>query len=187
MKYAAELVGTFFIVLAVVGTATLHGKQVGDQGVAVALGFTLMAMIYSLGPISGAHLNPAVSFAMLLSRRMPAGQMVGYWIAQIAGAILATGLVCLIASSVPGFSAAANGLAATGYAEHSPGGYSLLAGFLAETFLTVLLVLTILGVTDQRAPVGFAGLAIGVAVAACATIGGTVTNGSFNQARSIGP
>jgi aquaporin Z len=187
MKYAAELVGTFFLVLAVVGTATLHGRQVGDLGVAVALGFTVMAMIYAVGPISGAHLNPAVSFGMMLSRRMPAGQMVGYWIAQIVGAILAAGLVCLIAGGIPGFSAAANGLAATGYAEHSPGGYSLLAGFLAEAVITTLLVLTILGATDQRAPVGFAGLAIGGVLIACATIGGSVTNGSFNPARSIGP
>src|SRR5215467_6933184 len=138
MKYAAELVGTFFLVLAVVGSATTKGN------VPLALGFTVMAMVYALGPISGAHLNPAVSFGMLLSRRMPAGQMLGYWVAQIVGAILATALVCWIASSIPGFSAVANRLAATGYAEHSPGGYSLLAGFLAETVVTVLLVLTIL-------------------------------------------
>ena len=178
MKYAAEFVGTFFLVLAVVGAAVTKGT------VPLALGFTVMAMIYTVGPISGAHLNPAISFGMMLSRRMPAGQMLGYWIAQIAGGIVATGLVVWIVAGSP---AGGGTLAANGYGANSPGGYGLLGGFLAETILTTLLVLTVLGSTDQRAPVGFAGLAIGAVLIACANIGGGVTNGSFNPARSIGP
>jgi len=185
MKYAAELFGTFALVFAVVGTATLH--KGGDLAVPVALGMTVMAMIYAVGPISGAHLNPAVTFGFVLSRRMPFGQAMGYWVVQIIGGIVATALVVAIAGGVTGFNPVASGLAATGYAEHSPGGYSLMAGFLAETILTMFLVMTVLGSTDQRAPVGFAGLAIGVILIACADIGGGVTNGSFNPARSIGP
>jgi aquaporin Z len=186
MKYAAELFGTFALVFAVVGTATLH--KGGDLAVPFALGCTVMAMIYAVGPISGAHLNPAVTLGFLLSRRMGAGQALGYWIAQVIGAIVATAAVVAIASGgAGGFDAASNGLAATGYGAHSPGNYSLMAGFVAETILTVFLVMTVLSSTDERAPVGFAGLAIGVVLIACATIGGTVTNGSFNPARSIGP
>ena len=188
MKYAAELFGTFVLVFACLGTATLHGNEVGHIGVAFAIGLAVMAMIYTVGPISGAHLNPAVTFGMLLSRRIGAGQAAGYWVAQIAGGIIAATLVFAIANGVPGgFSASANGFAATGYAAHSPGHYSLLAAFLAETFLTTLLVTTVLGSTDQRAPVGFAGLAIGTILISIILIGIPVTNGSFNPARSIAP
>src|SRR5215470_13980333 len=140
MKYAAELFGTFALVFAVVGTATLH--KGGDLAVPVALGMTVMAMIYAVGPISGAHLNPAVTFGFVLSRRMPFGQAMGYWVVQIIGGIVATALVVAIAGGVTGFNPVASGLAATGYAKHSPGGYSLMAGFLAETILTMFLVMT---------------------------------------------
>jgi aquaporin Z len=188
MKYAAELFGTFALVFAGLGTAIIHGDQVGHMGIAFAFGLTLLAMVYTVGPISGCHINPAVTFGMLLSRRIGGGQAVGYWIAQIIGGILGAALVLAIANGAPGgFSASGTGFAATGFGEHSPGHYNLLAGFLAETFLTMLLVITVLGATDVKAPAGFAGLPIGLVLTVIILVGIPVTNGSFNPARSIGP
>ena len=188
MKYAAELFGTFVLVFAGVGTAVLAGSAVGNVGVALAFGLALLAMCYTVGPISGCHINPAVTFGMLLSRRIGAAQALGYMVSQIIGAIVASGLVLLIANGGPGgYSASASGLAATGFGIHSPGQYSLLAGFLAEVFLTMLLVITVLGATDEKAPVGFAGIPIGLILSTIILAGIPVTNGSFNPARSIGP
>lgn len=188
MKYAAELFGTFVLVFAGLCAAVIAGDQVHNVGVALAFGLSLMAMCYALGPISGCHINPAVTFGMLLSRRMGLTEAVGYWIAQIIGAIIAAGVVLFIAKGAPGgYNAAIGGLAANGYADHSPGGYSLAAAFVAEMFLTMILVLTVLGSTDNRAPAGFAGIPIGLSLSILIIAGIPITNGSFNPARSIGP
>lgn len=188
MKYAAELFGTFVLIFTGIGTAVIHGAEVGHVGIAMAFGFTLVALIYTIGPVSGCHINPAVTFGMFLSRRIGGRQAAGYVVAQIVGGILGAALVYLIASGGPGgFSPAANGFAATGFGLHSPGHYNLMSAFVAETFLTMLLVITVLGATDVKAPVGFAGVAIGVMLTVIILVGIPVSNASFNPARSIGP
>jgi aquaporin Z len=189
MKYAAELFGTFVLVFAGLGTAVIAGGEVHNVGVAFAFGLSLMAMAYTLGPISGCHINPAVSFGMFLSKRMSFGEMIGYWIAQVIGAILAAAVVLFIAKGVPGgYDPTVTGFAANGYGiDHSPGHYKLAAAFVAEMFLTMLLVLTVLGSTDNRAPAGFAGIPIGLILTVLILCGIPVTNGSFNPARSTGP
>jgi aquaporin Z len=188
MKYAAELFGTFVLVFAGLGAAVLGGSKFGIIGVALAFGLSLMAMAYALGPISGCHINPAVTLGMLLSRRMGFMEAVGYWVAQIIGGVIGSGVVLFIANGTPaGYNAAVGGLAANGYGLHSPDGYNWIACFVAETFLTMLLVLTVLGATDNRAPAGFAGIPIGLILTAIHFAGVPVTNGSFNPARSIGP
>ncbi len=188
MKYAAEMFGTFVLVFAGVGTAVIAGGQVGNVGVALAFGLALMAMAFTVGPISGCHLNPAVTVAIAISRRMKISETLGYIAAQIAGATVASGVVVFIANGAPGgYKAALSGLAATGYGAHSPGHYSLAACFVAEMFLTMLLAGTVLGATDNRAPAGFAGIPIGFILTAIILAGIPVTNGSFNPARSIGP
>lgn len=188
MKYAAELFGTFVLVFAGLGTAVIAGSQVGNVGVAFAFGLSLLAMAYTFGPISGCHVNPAVSLGMFLSKRISIRDLFGYWIAQVIGAIIAAGVVLVIANGAPGgYNAAASGLAATGYGAHSPGHYGLWAAFVAEMFLTMLLVITVLGATDNRAHAGFSGIPIGLILTTIILAGIPVTNGSFNPARSIGP
>jgi aquaporin Z len=189
MKYAAELFGTFVLILAGLGAAVMAGQPIGIVGIALAFGLSLMAMAYALGPVSGCHINPAVSLGMFLSKRMGFGEMIGYWIAQSIGSIIAAGVVLYIANGAPGgYSAAVNGFAANGYGfEHSPGHYSMAAGFVAEMFLTMVLVLTVLGSSDSRVAVGFAGIPIGLVLTAIHFAGVPVTNGSFNPARSLGP
>jgi aquaporin Z len=187
MKYAAELFGTFVLVFAGLGTAVIAGGQVGNVGVALAFGLALLAMVYTVGPISGCHINPAVTFGMFLSKRISQKDMIGYWIAQVIGGIIAAGVVLFIASGAPGYNLATSGLAANGFLEHSPGHYGLGAAFVAEMFLTMLLVITVLAATDDRAPAGFAGIPIGLTLTTIILAGIPVTNGSFNPARSIGP
>jgi aquaporin Z len=187
MKYAAELFGTFVLVFAGLGTAVIAGGKVGNVGVAMAFGLALMAMAYSVGPISGCHINPAVTLGMVVSGRMAAKEAVGYWIAQCIGAIIASGVILFIATGAPGGSIASLAGAANGFGDHSPTNYSMAASFVAEMFLTMLLVFTVLGATDDRAPAGFAGIPIGLILTTIILAGIPVTNGSFNPARSIGP
>ncbi|MBO9539003.1 aquaporin Z [bacterium] len=187
-KYWAELLGTFVLVFGGVGTAVLAGSKVGFLGVALAFGLSLLAMVYVVGPISGCHVNPAVTFGMYLSRKIGGRDALAYAGAQIVGAILGAGLVYLIARGVPGgYSAAVSGLAANGYGAHSPGGYDLLSAFCAEVVLTFFLVVTVLGATDVKTPPGFAGIPIGLVLTLIHLIGIPVTNTSVNPARSIGP
>jgi aquaporin Z len=187
MKYAAELLGTFVLVFAGLTTAVVAGGQVHNVGVALAFGLSLLAMAYALGPISGCHINPAVTLGMLVARRMSAKDAIGYWVAQIIGGTIAAGVVLYIAQGAPGGGLASLAGAANGFAEHSPGNYSMAASFVAEMFLTMLLVLTVLGATDNRAPAGFAGIPIGLILTVLILAGIPITNGSFNPARSIGP
>lgn len=187
MKYAAELFGTFVLIFAGVGTAVIAGAKVGNVGVALAFGLALMAMAFSVGPISGCHINPAVTLGMVVSGRMPAKEAIGYWVAQCAGAIIASGIILFIATGAPGGSIASLAGAANGFGDHSPTNYSMAASFVAEMFLTMLLVFTVLGATDDRAPAGFAGIPIGFILTTIILAGIPVTNGSFNPARSVGP
>jgi aquaporin Z len=181
------LFGTFVLVFGGVGSAVLAGNKIGWVGIAVAFGLALLAMVYVVGPISGCHINPAVTLGLLLSRKISAKDATIYAVAQVIGGILAAAVVLLIAREVPGgYDPAAAGLAANGYGEHSPGHYSLMAGLVSEVILTAVLVVTVLGATDVRAPVGFAGLAIGLVLTLMHLVGIPITNASFNPARSIG-
>jgi len=181
-------VGTFVLVFGGCGSAVLAGDKIGFLGVSLAFGLTLLTMVYAIGPISGCHINPAVTVGLMLSGKFDRRLAPGYFIGQILGGIVAAAVVLLIAKGLPtGYDPASTGLAANGYGEHSPGGYALGASFLAEVVLTGLLILTVLGATDTRAPVGFAGIPIGLMLTLIHLIGIPVTNTSVNPARSIGP
>ena len=187
-RYLAESLGTFVLVFASCGTAVLAGDKVGFLGVSLAFGLSLLAMVYAIGPISGCHINPAVTIGILLSKKMEAKYAGGYIIAQIVGAIVAAGLLLVIVKGVPGgYDPAVVGFAANGYGDHSPGHYNLLSALLVEIVLTFFLVFTVLAATDIRAPVGFAGIPIGLVLTLIHLVGIPVTNTSVNPARSIGP
>jgi len=189
-KCLAEFLGTFWLVLGGCGSAVLAAKfpdvGIGLTGVALAFGLTVLTAAYAFGPVSGGHFNPAVTVGLWAGGRFPARHIAPYVVVQVAGAIVAAGVLYLIASGKPGFDAAA-GFAANGYGEHSPGNYSLLAALVTELVMTFMFVLIILGATHTRAPVGFAGLAIGLALTLIHLISIPVTNTSVNPARSTGP
>ena len=187
-KYIAEMIGTFVLVFGGCGSAVLAGKEIGYLGVSIAFGLTLLAMAYAIGHISGCHINPAVTVGLLVSKKMDSRDVAGYIVAQIVGAILAAALLLAIAKGVAGgFDPALTGFAANGYGDHSPGKYNLLSAFLAEVILTFFLMFTVLGATDIKAPVGFAGIPIGLVLTLIHLVGIPVTNTSVNPARSIGP
>jgi aquaporin Z len=187
-RYVAELVGTFVLVFGGCGSAVLAGEKIGFAGVSFAFGLSLLAMVYAIGPISGCHINPAVTVGVLLSKKMQPRYALGYLVAQVIGAILAAGILLLIAKSGPApYDPAVAGFAANGYGEHSPGHYTLLAAFVVEVILTAFLVVTVLGATAVEAPVGFAGIPIGFVLVLIHLVGIPVTNTSVNPARSIGP
>ena len=191
MKRAmAEFIGTFWLVFGGCGSAVLAAKfpgtGIGFMGVALAFGLTVLTMAYAVGHISGGHFNPAITVGLYTARRIPAADVTPYVIAQVLAAIAGAAVLFVIASGKPGFSVA-DGFAANGYAEHSPGGYSLLACLVAEVVLTFMFLMVILGVTDRRAPQGFAPLAIGLALTIIQLVGIPVTNASVNPARSTGP
>jgi aquaporin Z len=187
-KYAAELVGTFVLVFGGVGTAVFAGGHVGFVGVALAFGLALLVMCYTLGPISGCHINPAVTLGVLLAKNIGIKDAAAFVIAQIIGAVIAAGVILAIAHGLPGgYDPSASGLGANGYGLHSPDHYSMGAGFLAEVVLTSFLVIVVLGSTDIKAPVGFAGVAIGLVLTLIHLVGIPITNTSVNPARSIGP
>jgi aquaporin Z len=187
-KYLAEAIGTFVLVVGGVGSAVLAGEKIGYVGVALAFGFSLLAMVYTIGPVSGCHVNPAVTVGAVLAEKIEIGDAIGYVLFQIVGAIVGAGIIFMIANGAPGgYSPAASGLGANGFGEHSPAGYSLAAAFVAETVLTMFLVLTVLGSTDVKAPAGFAGVAIGLVLTLIHLVGIPITNTSVNPARSLGP
>lgn len=187
-KYFAEFVGTFVLVFGGVGSAVLAGAHIGNIGIALAFGLSLLAMVYTIGPISGCHINPAVTVGVFCARKIGAKDAIMYVIAQILGAILAAALVLVIAHGMPGgYHASVAGLGSDGYGLHSPDHYSMAAGFIAEVILTMFLVLTVLGSTDVAAPVGFAGVAIGLVLTLDHLVCIPITNTSVNPARSIGP
>jgi len=186
----AELIGTFWLVFGGCGSAVLAAAfpnvGIGLLGVALAFGLTVLTMAYAIGHVSGCHLNPAVSVGLVVAKRFPAGELLAYVVAQVVGAILAAATLYVIASGKAGFSLA-GGFASNGYAEHSPGGYSLIACLVAEVVLTFMFLMIILGATDRRAPQGFAPIAIGLGLTLIHLVGIPVTNLSVNPARSTGP
>ena len=190
-KFAAELIGTFWLVFGGCGSAVLAAKfpevGIGFVGVALAFGLTLLTMAYTIGHISGCHLNPAVTLGLCAGGRFPPSGIPTYWAAQVAGAIIAALVLLFIASGTPAFDLATNGLAQNGYGDGSPGHYSLTAAFLCEVVLTAGFLLVILGSTDDRAPTGFAPIAIGLALTLIHLVSIPVTNTSVNPARSTGP
>ena len=190
-RILSEFLGTFLLVFGGCGSAVLAAAfpevGIGLVGVSLAFGLTVVTMAYAVGHISGGHFNPAVTIGLFTARRIPAADLAPYIVAQVIGAIAAAALLLMIASGKPGYSIVANGLVANGYGEHSPGGYSLLAGFVCETVLTFFFLLIILGTTEPRAPHGFAPLAIGLALTLIHLISIPVTNTSVNPARSLGP
>jgi aquaporin Z len=190
-RAAAEAIGTFWLVLGGCGSAVMAAKfpevGIGLVGVAFAFGLTLLTMAYAIGHISGCHINPAVSVGLAAGNRFPAAELVPYIIAQVLGAVAAAFVLSIIAGGKPGFDLVASGFAANGYAEHSPGGYSLAAAAVCEIVMTFMFLLIILGATDKRAPAGFAGLPIGLGLVLIHLISIPVTNTSVNPARSTGP
>jgi aquaporin Z len=189
-KLVAEFLGTFWLVLGGCGSAVLAaafpGLGVGFAGVSLAFGLTVLTGAYAFGPISGGHFNPAVSVGLWAGGRFPGSQVPSYVGAQLAGAISAAGMLYVIASGAPGFDVSA-GFAANGYGVHSPGGYSLLSAAVTEMVMTFMFLMVILGATDERAPAGFGGLAIGLALTLIHLVSIPVTNTSVNPARSTGP
>lgn len=186
----AEVFGTFWLVFGGCGSAVLAAGfpkvGIGLTGVSLAFGLTVLTMAYAVGHVSGCHLNPAVSLGLVVGQRFPARELPAYVAAQVVGAVAASATLLGIASGADGFSLA-GGFAANGFGEHSPGGYTLAAGFLAEFVLTFFFLFVILGATDSRAPAGFAPIAIGLALCLIHLIGIPVTNVSVNPARSTGP
>jgi aquaporin Z len=194
-RAGAEFIGTFWLVFGGCGSAVLAAAfpsgnpahlGIGFLGVAFAFGLTVLTMAYAIGHISGCHLNPAVSVGLVVGKRFPAKELPAYVIAQVLGAIAGAAVLCVIASGKAGFDLA-GGFASNGYAEHSPGGYSLVACLVAEVVLTFMFLMIILGATDRRAPQGFAPIAIGLGLTLIHLIGIPVTNLSVNPARSTGP
>ncbi len=187
-RYFAEFIGTFVLVFGGCGAAVLAGGKIGFAGVALAFGLSLLAMVYTIGHISGCHINPAVTLGLLITKKLERRYALGYWIAQILGGIVAAACLLVIAKGTPnGYDPSVLGFAANGYGAHSPGQYGLGAALLTEIILTFFLVLTVIGATDLKAPVGFAGIPIGLVLVLIHLVGIPVTNTSVNPARSIGP
>ncbi len=188
-RYGAEFVGTFWLVLGGCGSAVLAAGfpevGIGLHGVSLAFGLTVLTMAYAIGHISGCHLNPAVSIGLCAAGRFPASQLVPYIASQVLGAIAAGGVLYMIASGQAGFDVA-GGFASNGFGEHSPGGYSLGSAFVTEVVMTMMFLVIILGATDERAPKGFAPIAIGLGLTLIHLISIPVTNTSVNPARSTG-
>jgi aquaporin Z len=188
-RYGAEFLGTFWLVLGGCGSAVLAaafpGVGIGLLGVSLAFGLTVLTMAYTVGHISGGHFNPAVSIGLVAGGRFDAKDLAPYIVAQVLGGIAAGGVLFVIASGKPGFDLAA-GFASNGYADHSPGGYSLLAGFVAEVVMTAMFLVIIMGATSPKAPAGFAPIAIGLGLTLIHLVSIPVTNTSVNPARSTG-
>jgi len=188
-KLVAEFLGTGWLVLGGCGSAVLAAAVpnlgIGYAGVALAFGLSVVTGAYAFGHISGAHFNPAITLGLFTARRFPARNVIPYWVAQVAGGIAGAAILYAIASGAAGFDAS-SGFASNGYGEHSPQGYSLLAGLVCEIVMTFMFLLVVLGATSPRAPLGFAPLAIGLALTLIHLVSIPVTNTSVNPARSTG-
>jgi aquaporin Z len=187
----AEFIGTFWLVFGGCGAAVLAARfpniGIGILGVSLAFGLTLLTMAYAIGHISGCHINPAVSVGLCVAKRFPTSELPAYIVAQVAGAVVASAVLYAIATGQPGVDVIASGFAANGYGDHSPGGYSLVAGLITEIVLTFGFLFVILGASDRRVPVGFAPIPIGLCLTLVNLVGISVTNMSVNPARSTGP
>jgi aquaporin Z len=187
-KYVAEFLGTFALVFIGCGSAVIAGSYIGFVGISFAFGLTVLAMVYAIGPISGCHINPAISIAMLVAGKMKGKDALMYIIAQCLGAIVAAGILLAIANGVSGYDLTTDGLGQNGFGHNgSPAGYSLAACFLAEVVLTALFLFVIFGSTSKAAPKGFAGLSIGFSLVLIHLVGIPITGTSVNPARSLGP
>lgn len=190
-RLTAEFIGTFWLVLGGVGSAVYAAAfpdvGIGLLGVSLAFGLTVVTMAYSIGHISGCHLNPAVTVGLWAGGRFPARDIAPYIISQVLGASAAAALIYAIAQGSPAYDLATNGLAANGYGAHSPGGYSLIAGFATEVVMTFFFLVIIMGSTHSKAPAGFAPIAIGLGLTLIHLISIPITNTSVNPARSTGP
>ena len=189
-RFAAELIGTFWLVLGGCGSAVIAGGfpevGIGLAGVSLAFGLTVLTMVYALGPVSGGPFNTAVTIGLWAGGRFDAKDVIPYFVAQVIGAIAAAAVIYVIASGAPGFDVQ-NGFAANGYGDHSPGKYVMSSAIVSELVMTFGFLIIILGATDKRAPAGFAGLAIGLALTLIHLVSIPVTNTSVNPARSTGP
>ncbi len=194
-KYIAELIGTFVLVLIGCGSAVIAGDQIGFLGISFAFGLAVLAMVYAIGPISGCHINPAISIAMLAAGKMKAKDTIFYIISQIAGAVLAGSILYAIASGLDGYSISGSGLGQNFFGQETvlvdgveiTLGYTMVAAFLAEVVLTFIFLMVIFGSTSDKAPKGFAGISIGLSLAMIHMVGIPITGTSVNPARSIGP
>lgn len=186
-KYVVELLGTFVLVFMGCGSAVLAGGYIGFVGISFAFGLSVVAMAYAIGGISGCHINPAISISMLAAGKMKLKDTVIYIVMQCVGAIIAAAVLYGVAIGKPGYSLTVNGLGQNGYGTASPGGFSMASGFLAEVVLTFIFLLVIHGSTSEKAPKGFAGIAIGLSLVLIHLVGIPITGTSVNPARSLGP
>lgn len=186
-KYAAELLGTFVLVLMGCGSAVLAGTYIGFVGISFAFGLAVLAMTYTIGGVSGCHINPAVTVSMLVAGKIKLKDAAAYILSQCIGATLGACVLYIIASGRAGYSLASVGLGQNGYDAASPAGYGLVASFTAEVVLTFIFLIVIHGATSDKAPQGFAGLAIGMSLVLIHLVGIPVTGTSVNPARSLGP
>ncbi len=186
-KYLAELLGTFFLVFFGTGSVVVAGTYIGFLGIALAFGLSVLVMVYAIGPISGCHINPAITLAMLVAGKIPSKDAAIYIVVQCIGAIIASALLLAIMIGHPGYDLATNGLGQNGYGVASPGDFSLESGFIAEVVLTFVFLMVIFGATSKAAPAGFAGIAIGLSLATIHMVGIPITGTSVNPARSLGP
>jgi aquaporin Z len=186
-KYLAEFIGTFVLVFIGTGAAVVAGKSLGVLGIAFAFGLAVLVMVYTIGPISGCHINPAITIAMLMNGKIPSKDALIYIVVQCIGAIIASALLLAILTGNPAYSLSTNGLGQNGYGIASPGGYSLVSGLIAEIILTFIFLMVIFGATSRAAPAGFAGIAIGLSLTMIHIFGIMITGVSVNPARSLGP
>jgi aquaporin Z len=186
-KYIAEFIGTLVLVLMGCGSAVIAGGSVGYLGIAIAFGLSVLVMVYAIGNISGCHINPAITIAMLVARKISGKDGLFYIIAQFIGAIIGAGILWAVASGLSGYSIVKNGLGQNGFGIHSPAGYSLVSCLIAEVVLTAIFLFVIFGSTHKMAPRGFAGIAIGLSLTLIHIVGIPITGTSVNPARSLGP
>ena len=190
-KLTSEMIGTAWLVLGGCGSAVIAAGfpnvGIGLMGVSLAFGLTVLTMAYSIGAVSGCHLNPAVTIGLAVAGRHPKSEIIPYIAAQLLGGVIGAGLLYLIATGKPGFDVVASGFAANGYGEHSPGGYSMMSGLITEVVATAFFLFIILSSTDKKAPAGFAPISIGLALTLIHLLTIPVTNTSVNPARSLGP
>jgi aquaporin Z len=186
-KYLAEFLGTFVLVLIGTGSAVIAGKEIGVLGIALAFGLSVLVMVYAIGQISGCHINPAITIAMLIKGKIPPKDAIGYIIVQCIGAIVASALLLAIMTGLPGYQVAPANLGANGYGADYLGGYSLTSACIAEVVTTFIFLMVIFGATSRKAPAGFAGIAIGLSLAMIHMVTIPVTGTSVNPARSLGP
>ncbi len=195
-KYVAELIGTMVLVLMGCGSAVIAGRNFGgigglagngNVGIALAFGLAVLVMVYAIGGISGCHINPAISISMLAAGKLSVKDTVGYVVFQCVGGVIGAGLLYAIASGLPSYSLAVNGLGQNGFGSASPAGYSMVAAFVAEVVLTFIFLMVIFGATSESAPKGFAGIAIGLSLTLIHLVGIPITGTSVNPARSLGP